>query len=89
MTIPEVIGGASLNNPPIQPEQLNRPAEGVEAPCNNAAVCDSVLGRLLRELSREDERTALKRRDAPPVALARSRPFIDGQALGHSVWEPA
>jgi hypothetical protein len=51
MTIPEVIGGTSLNNPPTQPEQLNGSAEGVELPGNNAAVRDSVLGRLLQELS--------------------------------------
>ena len=51
MTIPEVIGGTSLNNPPTQPERLNGSAEGVELPGNNAAVRDSVLGRLLQELS--------------------------------------
>ena len=51
MTIPEVIGGAALNNPPIEPEQPNRSSEGVEVPDNNVKVRDSVLGRLLQELS--------------------------------------
>jgi len=51
MTISEVIGGAALNNPPTQLEQPNRPSEGVEVPDNNVKVRDSVLGRLLQELS--------------------------------------
>jgi hypothetical protein len=51
MTATEVIGGASKNGPPIQHEQLNRHLEGVDMPGNHSEVRDSVLGRLLRELS--------------------------------------